>query len=80
MHFLHRSDHSGANRIDAFAQTVVVRPLIAHLRRNLVLGGGHAKLAGFPHIVSQRLLRVDVLAHLDRLHRGDRVRVVGGRG
>ncbi len=42
-----------------------------------MLPGGQAQLAGFPHVVGQRLLRVDVLADLDRHHGGDGVGVIG---
>ena len=52
--------------------------LDAHLRRNLGLGGFFANLAGFPDVVGQRFLAVDVLARREREQGGVGVRVLAG--
>ncbi len=58
------------------AQAVGSRALIAHLRGDLHLLGRLAHVPGLGDRVRQRLLAVDVLAHVHRHQAGRRVRVV----
>jgi hypothetical protein len=51
--------------------------LVAHLRDDAGGAGGLGQGAGLVQRVRERLLRVDVLAGVDRRHRDDGVRVVG---
>jgi hypothetical protein len=52
-------------------------PLVAHLRGQLrILGSGLADEAGFPDVVGERLLTIDVLAVRQRQVGGKRVRVL----
>ena len=72
-----RADHAGLDDLDRAAQPVFGRALVAHLRGHLLLGGHLAHHAGLVDRVRQRLLAVDVLAHLHGHDRGRGVRVVG---
>ena len=76
MRFADGSDQSGLNDLDRLAQAVFGRALIAHLRGHLVLGGDLFHHAGFIDVVRQRLLTIDVLAHLHRHDAGRRMRVI----
>ena len=51
--------------------------LVAHLRRDAVLGGGQGELLRLPNGAGERLLTIDVLAALHRPHGGAAVHVVG---
>ena len=73
-----RPDGAGLDDLDRFAQAVLGRTLVAHLRGHLHLGGHVAHLAGLGDRVRQRLLAVNALALLHGHQAGRRVRVVGG--
>ena len=75
--FLDRADDAGLQHLDAAAQLIGGTALVAHLRHD---AGGLRQLAqaaGLPDRVRQRLLDIDMLAHLHRHRRGGRVHVVG---
>src|SRR5260370_11592745 len=54
------------NDLHGLAKTVLGRSLVAHLRRHFVFGGNLFHHAGFLDVVRQRLLTINVLAHLHR--------------
>ena len=75
--FAHRADDAGIKDFFDRAPRGRGMPLVAHLRGQLrVLGGGLAKETGFPDVVGQRLLTIDVLAVRQRQVSGKRVRVL----
>ena len=60
--FAHRADGAGLDDFDRFAQAVLGRALVAHLRGDFHLGGHMAHFAGFGNRMRQRLLTIDGLA------------------
>ena len=71
------SDDAGAVLSRGLAEPVVDAALVAHLGADAVFLGQFAKPARFVNRARERLLRIDVLAGLDRRGGNDRVHVVG---
>ena len=67
------ANRSAPEDLRGHAIALVRESLVAHLRRDLVFGGGLLEQAGLPRRARQRLFTVDVLAHL---HTGERDRGV----
>ena len=77
--FAHRTDDAGHEDFLDRAPGGRRVALVAHLRRQVrVLRGGLADEPGFPDVVGERLLAVDVLAVRQRQVGRERVRVLGG--
>ena len=74
--FVHRPDRAGLDQLDDAPVVVGGVDLRAHLGGDLGLGGGLANDAGFPDVVRQRLLAVDVLAQLQGRQGGEGVGVL----
>ena len=70
------ADLAGPDHLRALAGAFVRVALVAHLRRDLILGGRLGEHARFPDGARQRLLHVDVLAALHAAH-GARRRACG---
>src|SRR5439155_1043039 len=77
--FADRADHAGPDGLLQHSRVAAGLPAVAHLRGDLRLTGRLSDAPGFPDGVGQGLFAIDVLAALDRLHRGERVVVVRGR-
>ena len=76
MDFLHVAERVAAQQINGVAEFRVGRPLVAHLRGDVVLLRSQPHLAGFLDRARQRLLAIDSLAGLHRHHRDHRVVVI----
>ena len=76
------SDRPNDARVDPFSdlpRALTGVALVAHLRHDVPLAGRLGERAGLRHGSRQRLLAIHVLAPPHRLHRDDRVCVVGCR-
>ncbi len=72
------ADRAGLEILAQPAQALEGVTLVAHLGDHLVLAGRLGEDPGLVNVVYQRLFAVDVLAELDRPHRGAGVVVVDG--
>ena len=79
MDFLDVAEDAALDDLDVAAETVARRTLVAHLAHDAVRLGGLEELLRLPERAHERLLHVDVLAHLHRADRDGGVHVVGRR-
>ncbi len=77
VHLLDVADRAGPDPLAQPPPGFGLAALVAQLRSHLMLPGGQGELAGFVDVVRERLFAVDVLAELDRHHRGRRMMIVG---
>ena len=80
LHAPHRPDQPSLDPLADLADALGRMPLIAHLRRlPRALGGLALERTHLADRARERLLAVDVLAHLERHHRGRGMHVIGCR-
>ena len=79
VHLAHLADGAGLEPLLHQAQALFRVALVAHLRDDLVLPRRLGQGAGLGDGAGHRLLHVDVLAELHRLHRDEGVHVIGRR-
>ena len=77
--FANIADDAGLNDFDSAAQAVFGAALVAHLSYHLVFAGELAEGSRFVHRMCERLLAIDVFAHLDCQRGSGRVDVIGRR-
>ena len=74
--FFRRANDAGLNDFNSTAQSAAGAALIAHLGGELFLGGEAAHFAGFPDGLGERLLAIDMFAHLEGRHGGQTVHMI----
>ena len=79
MNFLDLAEDAGLENLRAAAQAVEGAALVAHLHADAAVAGGAVEVVEFPQRAHERLLDVDVDAHLHRGNRDRSVHVVGAR-
>jgi hypothetical protein len=78
MRFGHGANRAALDDLDDAAVIVVSVNLDTHLGGDFGFGGDFANAAGFPDVVRERLLAIDVLFVLQGEHRRESVRVLAG--
>jgi hypothetical protein len=79
MDLTHRAEHPFPDLMGCLPHRVVSRVLVTHLGDAVVLLGNLTQPASFPNGPRQRLLAINVLAHLHRRGGNHGVSVIGGR-
>ena len=77
MYFRYIANRAGPDDLRRHADTLMRVALVAHLRRDLVFGGGIEQQACFPRRAGKRLFDVDVLAALHGVQADGGMHVIG---